>query len=127
MVSTLLLTIQNMGSELEAEGFLSTFIKRLVKAVQCVSQPFDTAASMNVVGMSSNQGTTGFYMAKLDEIGYTVCSSSSIDVYEQWKNPEFQNPAIGGIWEKRDFVRSNGNSGFWLVSYTPVELLEQTV
>ena len=60
-------------------------------------------------------------MAKLDEIGYTVCSSSSVDVYEQWKNPEFQNPAIRGFWEKRVFVRSNGQkkhfrvakSGFW--------------
>ena len=41
--------------------------------------------------------TTGFYMAKLDEIGYRVCSSGFSDVYETIQNPEFQNPAIGGI------------------------------
>ena len=41
--------------------------------------------------------TTGFYMAKLDEICYRVCSSGFSDVYETIQNPEFQNPAIGGI------------------------------
>ena len=41
--------------------------------------------------------TTGFYMAKLDKIGYRVCSSGFSDVYETIQNPEFQNPAIGGI------------------------------
>ena len=46
-----------------------------------------------------NDFTTGFYMAKLDEIGYQVCFSSWRDVYETIQDPEFQNPAIGGIWE----------------------------
>ena len=41
--------------------------------------------------------TTGFYMAKLNKIGYRVCSSGFSDVYETIQNPEFQNPAIGGI------------------------------
>ena len=41
--------------------------------------------------------TTGFYMAKLDKICYRVCSSGFSDVYETIQNPEFQNPAIGGI------------------------------
>ena len=41
--------------------------------------------------------TTGFYMAKLDEICYQVCFSSWRDVYETIQNPEFQNPAIGGF------------------------------
>ena len=44
--------------------------------------------------------TTGFYMAKLNKIGYKVCFSSSIVGYEHSQNPEFQNPAI----EKRVFV-----------------------
>ena len=35
------------------------------------------------------QHTTGFYMAKLDEIGYQVCFSSWRDVYETIQNPEF--------------------------------------
>ena len=48
--------------------------------------------------------TTGFYMAKLDEIGYRVCSSGFSDVYETIQNPEFQNPAIGGIWENCIFL-----------------------
>ena len=43
------------------------------------------------------QFTTGFYMAKLDEICYQVCFSSWRDVYETIQNPEFRNPAIGGI------------------------------
>ena len=47
-------------------------------------------------------------MAKLDEIGYRVCFSSCIGMYETIQNPEFQNPAIGGIWENARFVRSNG-------------------
>ena len=47
--------------------------------------------------MLSLHSTTGFYMAKLDEICYRVCSSGFSDVYETIQNPEFQNPAIGGI------------------------------
>ena len=41
--------------------------------------------------------TTGFYVAKLQEIGYQVCFSSWRDVYETIQNPEFRNPAIGGV------------------------------
>ena len=37
----------------------------------------------------SSKLTTGFYVAKLDEIGYQVCFSSWRDVYETIQNPEF--------------------------------------
>ena len=47
--------------------------------------------------LNQKQCTTGSYMAKLDKIGYRVCSSGFSDVYETIQNPEFQNPAIGGI------------------------------
>ena len=50
--------------------------------------------------MGLNQFTTGFYMAKLDEICYQVCFSSWRDVYETIQNPEFRNPAIGGTMMK---------------------------
>ena len=36
-----------------------------------------------------DNSTTGFYLAKFDEIGYQVCPSSSIVKYEQSQNPEF--------------------------------------
>ena len=49
------------------------------------------------VGQLLMFSTTGFYMAKLDEIGYQVCFSSWRDVYETIQNLEFRNPAIGGI------------------------------
>ena len=62
------------------------------------------------------QFTTGFYPSKFDEIGYQVCSSSSIVGYEHSQNPEFQNPAIRGFWEKRVFVRSNGQKKHFQVA-----------
>ena len=48
--------------------------------------------------------TIGFYIAKLDEIGYQVCFSSCRDWYLTKQNPEFQNPAIGGVWENCIFL-----------------------
>ena len=54
-----------------------------------------------------NGSTTGFYMAKFNEICYLVHLSSSIGRYEQRQNPERQNPAIGGF-EKNGFLRQTG-------------------
>ena len=53
-----------------------------------------TCNSFNYVPL---EDTTGFYMAKLDEICYQVCFSSCRDWYLTRQNPEFQNPAIGGV------------------------------
>ena len=53
--------------------------------------------NMNWTWQSFLTVTTGFYLTKLDEIGYQVCFSSWRDVYETIQNPEFRNPAIGGV------------------------------
>ena len=58
--------------------------------------PIPISVSVSIASHCSCD-TTGFYMAKLDEIGYRVCSSGFSDVYETIQNPEFQNPAIGGF------------------------------
>ena len=47
--------------------------------------------------LESNVPHYRFYMAKLDEICYQVCFSSCRDWYLTRQNPEFQNPAIGGV------------------------------
>ena len=67
-----------------------------------------TNVIVNIYNKLAKLSTTGFYLTKLDEIGYQVCFSSWRDVYETIQNPEFLNPAIGGIWENVRFVRSNG-------------------
>ena len=56
-----------------------------------------TNVIVNIYNKLAKLSTTGFYLTKLDEIGYQVCFSSWRDVYETIQNPEFRNPAIGGI------------------------------
>ena len=44
---------------------------------------------VNIYNKLAQLSTTGFYLTKLDEIGYQVCFSSWRDVYETIQNPKF--------------------------------------
>ena len=70
--------------------------------------------------------TTGFYVAKLQEIGYQVCFSSWRDVYETIQNPEFRNPAIGGVSENVRFFYVKSRESRYLENGTSDHRNEKT-
>ena len=72
----------------EQENLFSIFFSALLCSRERSTRPFTESYIFGIFVPSQQlksrlPDTTGFYMAKLDEIGHTVCSSSSIDVYEQ--------------------------------------------